>query len=324
MLAMAGTDLLAQCLESPDDDAAKLVYADWLEEQGQPFAELIRAQCANDSKRTASALRKYKKQWLAGITDWVDAEEPFRRGMLDRIYGATSKYAQKATQAALLAALSVFGVRRTMLRGPSAKLPGCGTLAYTSELRWFDCQADDTTIGALADSPHAARLSSLVLEKVRCTNAGIGKLARSKYLTRVRHFGLPAPVNMGAFDTTAVIGLLERLPIETLEIGHAFHVSAGVLGNAVAASKLKSLNLRLGREIKNLLEAKQLTALERLDASVFDYIDDDAIAPLLDNKAFANLTALRLSVPRALSSALVGRLRKRFGDNLDYSATSAR
>lgn len=28
--------------ERPDDDAPRLVYADWLEEQGDPQAELIR------------------------------------------------------------------------------------------------------------------------------------------------------------------------------------------------------------------------------------------------------------------------------------------
>jgi uncharacterized protein (TIGR02996 family) len=32
-------------LENPDDDAPRLVYADWLEEQGDPLAEFIRLQC---------------------------------------------------------------------------------------------------------------------------------------------------------------------------------------------------------------------------------------------------------------------------------------
>lgn len=33
-------------METPDDDVPRLVYADWLEEHGDPRAELIRVQCA--------------------------------------------------------------------------------------------------------------------------------------------------------------------------------------------------------------------------------------------------------------------------------------
>jgi uncharacterized protein (TIGR02996 family) len=36
-----------EIIESPDDDTLRLVYADWLEEHGEPPpAELIRTQCA--------------------------------------------------------------------------------------------------------------------------------------------------------------------------------------------------------------------------------------------------------------------------------------
>jgi uncharacterized protein (TIGR02996 family) len=36
---------LHMILENPDEDAPRLVYADWLEEQGDPLAEFIRLQC---------------------------------------------------------------------------------------------------------------------------------------------------------------------------------------------------------------------------------------------------------------------------------------
>jgi uncharacterized protein (TIGR02996 family) len=37
---------LAAVLESPDDDTPRLIFADWLEENGDPErAEFIRAQC---------------------------------------------------------------------------------------------------------------------------------------------------------------------------------------------------------------------------------------------------------------------------------------
>ena len=37
-------DLLQAVYTAPDDDAPRLVYADWLEERGDPRAEFIRAQ----------------------------------------------------------------------------------------------------------------------------------------------------------------------------------------------------------------------------------------------------------------------------------------
>ena len=42
---MTDNPFLQQVVENPDDDAARLVYADYLEEQGDPRCELIRLQC---------------------------------------------------------------------------------------------------------------------------------------------------------------------------------------------------------------------------------------------------------------------------------------
>ena len=36
---------LADIIENPDNDFPRLVYADWLEEQGDPRGEFIHAQC---------------------------------------------------------------------------------------------------------------------------------------------------------------------------------------------------------------------------------------------------------------------------------------
>ena len=36
---------LQAVLENPDDDTPRLIYADWLEERGDPRGEFIRVQC---------------------------------------------------------------------------------------------------------------------------------------------------------------------------------------------------------------------------------------------------------------------------------------
>jgi uncharacterized protein (TIGR02996 family) len=94
---------LSDILEYPDDDAPRLIYADWLEEHGQPErAEFIRVQCElarmedNDPRRAtmeareAELLKAHERSWvppdkLALFFKWkrgfVAVLEPCRRGV---------------------------------------------------------------------------------------------------------------------------------------------------------------------------------------------------------------------------------------------------
>jgi uncharacterized protein (TIGR02996 family) len=77
--------------EHPEDDAPRLVYADWLEEQGQAErAEFIRVQCAlaredGDDQPPALAARErelwrlHGKAWSAPLRPYSNRFE-FRRG----------------------------------------------------------------------------------------------------------------------------------------------------------------------------------------------------------------------------------------------------
>ena len=67
---------LQAILEQPDDDTPRLIYADWLEEQGDPRGEFIRIQCAlaglppDDARRPelgareAALLESHREAWL--------------------------------------------------------------------------------------------------------------------------------------------------------------------------------------------------------------------------------------------------------------------
>jgi uncharacterized protein (TIGR02996 family) len=86
---------LKRVLEQPDDDAPRLVFADWLEERGDPRGEFIRLQCALAKgqvpatlkklrHREQSLLQKYAKAWAksyAGIAQRCT----FRRGFVEGI-----------------------------------------------------------------------------------------------------------------------------------------------------------------------------------------------------------------------------------------------
>src|SRR5262249_38283509 len=108
--------LLAAVCEAPDEDAPRLVYADWLEEHGdeddQARAEFIRGQIALEGMaadhpdrdalrpRRVRLEREHGAGWLAELPDWAAPLEPqekvgraaggsaFWRGFLDQV-GAT-------------------------------------------------------------------------------------------------------------------------------------------------------------------------------------------------------------------------------------------
>jgi uncharacterized protein (TIGR02996 family) len=82
---------LGDIIEHPDDDAPRLVYADWLEDNGDsPRAEFIRVQCERarlpqEDDRHAELEARERRLVLKHADKWVSAELPlswteFRRG----------------------------------------------------------------------------------------------------------------------------------------------------------------------------------------------------------------------------------------------------
>lgn len=77
-----------------DDDTPRLVFADWLQENGdEPRAEFIRLQCAiargaGDTGAVDALLHEHRERWLIGLPKWC-ADRPdrcdFRRGFIAAI-----------------------------------------------------------------------------------------------------------------------------------------------------------------------------------------------------------------------------------------------
>jgi uncharacterized protein (TIGR02996 family) len=77
------TSLLDAIYANPDDDGPRLVYADWLQERGDPHGEFIALQLqaspdAAATKRMRELVKKHKKAWLGTLPLGGDIE--FRRG----------------------------------------------------------------------------------------------------------------------------------------------------------------------------------------------------------------------------------------------------
>src|SRR5579884_1340778 len=87
---------LVAILAAPDDDAPRLVYADHLEERGDPRGEFIRVQCElarlpegdrrrKDLERKERVLlAEHGEEWAGPVQDLVVQSE-FRRGFIDGV-----------------------------------------------------------------------------------------------------------------------------------------------------------------------------------------------------------------------------------------------
>jgi uncharacterized protein (TIGR02996 family) len=139
---------LAAIYANPDEDTHRLVFADWLDENGDPDrAEFIRAQCElsalppGDPRRVPLGLRevvlrqRHAHEWVEELPKWARAHSVrFRRGMPARIECTKKEFLRNASALA----------KRTAVDGVRFKL-------------------SDGTLSALAELPQLARLREVTL-----------------------------------------------------------------------------------------------------------------------------------------------------------------
>lgn len=82
MARVRNPTLYAAVLAAPDDDAPRLVYADWLTERGDPWGELIALQIARTHTDTPE-LAARERELLVG----VPPSQTYRRGFLEELGG---------------------------------------------------------------------------------------------------------------------------------------------------------------------------------------------------------------------------------------------
>ncbi len=72
--------LIHSLISDPDDEAARLVYADWLEDRNDPLAELVRVQCEirraeSDGENSEELLARERR-----LLDGLGFDRPGRSG----------------------------------------------------------------------------------------------------------------------------------------------------------------------------------------------------------------------------------------------------
>ena len=194
---------------NPEDDVARLVYADWLDENGDPArAEFIRlgVDChrapRTDHKpdprllRINQLLKAHREEWTAELPGpailW---EEMFGwwRGFPEcvAVVGREVLFLRHAAE--IIERTPARSLVLAVLSDPPATLAALGACPhvrhfhslYTARTRVRDAGAE-----AIADSPHFAGMEWLHLAENGITDTGGLALAHSPHLTRVRGLDL--------------------------------------------------------------------------------------------------------------------------------------
>ncbi|HKB37195.1 MAG TPA: TIGR02996 domain-containing protein, partial [Gemmataceae bacterium] len=192
---MADEDaFLRAVVEEPDDDAHRLVYADWLEERGDVRAEFIRLQYelerldADDLGRRPLEMRQeelrlaHEAEWAKGVRG-LATEWGFRRGFVERVtlyYPIFLKRADELFRAAPIREL-VF----PDFWGPGEDWKSLAGSPYLRRVRALEFPVGVPANGleALAASPQLAGLRSLALSRFPAGQlAGARSLAETPLL----------------------------------------------------------------------------------------------------------------------------------------------
>ncbi|HEX5269331.1 MAG TPA: TIGR02996 domain-containing protein [Gemmataceae bacterium] len=206
-----------------DDDAPRLIYADWLDEQGDADrAELIRVQCrrarlpAWDAAqlrlrlREEELLKEHGEQWLAEMPAVKGARwEGFRRGVVAEV----SFTSFEAMRAGAHACRAVAPVEAVTVRWPRRR-EGQGAVKPIAELRELSLTgrpAREGEVGWLADSPQLATLRALTARGLWLD--ALRRLTASPHLSGLKAFRLPSN-NLG---NTGIRVLTEESLLISLE-----------------------------------------------------------------------------------------------------------
>jgi uncharacterized protein (TIGR02996 family) len=189
---MTEEDALLQAISAePEDDAPRLVYADWLEERGDPRGEFIRLECAlaradpNGPRaaplwtRRQQLINKYEREWIRELRPFLKSWA-FRRGLVEQAGMGVRRFLDNADtlfRKAPVRHLRLFGASK--LIGAVAR---CPHLARLTSLDLYHNNIGDEGAEALAASPHLAGLRELFLSFNRIGDRGALSLAASPHL----------------------------------------------------------------------------------------------------------------------------------------------
>jgi uncharacterized protein (TIGR02996 family) len=185
--------------ERPGAYANRLVYADWLMDQGNPRGEFISCQVRASRLPRGSPQRldleaqahdlllAHEADWLGPLVGMV-ANWEWRGGLLDFVTVAADVFLAHAPR--WLPALPLLGVHLRKAQTHFAALARCEQLAHLNALYLGDNHLTDDHLEVLLDSPHLRGIRALYLHSNDLGVKGIRLLATTTNLPRLREMNL--------------------------------------------------------------------------------------------------------------------------------------
>jgi uncharacterized protein (TIGR02996 family) len=266
---------LRAILDEPDDDVHRLVYADWLDERGDPRGEFIRAQVEaaalppGDARRPAlearalELLRRHHDDWdrplldaagydpkaggllgmLGTIARLFRAPWPkpplylrdYHRGFVDVIHIDMGKFVERA--APLFDAAPIRDVYFELVSARLTDLAALPQLARVRGLHFIYTQLREDSLVELFASPHLAALRTLDLPGNHLSEQALRLLAVATCARRL------AALNLSNSDVSerGALALAEAPALAALA---ELDLSLNPVGDAGAASLAASPHLR--------------------------------------------------------------------------------
>lgn len=278
-----------------DDDTPRLVYADWLAEQGKDErAEFIRVQVEQArlpwwdvtrlqlQLREQELLKRHGEEWLAEVPAVEGAKwEGFRRGIVAEVSFASFE----AMRTRAHACRAVAPVEAVTVRWPQGRETGqtplwgdlAAPIAELRELSLTGRPAGEREISWLAGSPQLSTLRVLTARGLWAE--GLGRLVASPHLARLKALRLPAN-NLGnrgilAMIQTAALSELEDLDLSGRGVSERYNEDPTVtrpgmesLAGWSGLATVRYLNLSrndLGRaSLGTLLRSRHASGLKEL------------------------------------------------------------
>ena len=191
--------LLAAIVAHPDEDTPRLMYADWLQENGQPErAEFIRIQCAPDADEAAEERafeleERNRGRWLARMPQFSEARWGFQRGFPERLEADSELFLlhyKAFARVPWLRFLHLYGlaswhIRDFANRKWAPQWIELRTWLAGSAISSGPPQRNGPTLVALASCSQLSQLRRLTLFRSDLDAEGVRAIAESPYLEKL-------------------------------------------------------------------------------------------------------------------------------------------
>jgi uncharacterized protein (TIGR02996 family) len=265
----------------PHDDMPRLIYADYLDDAGDPQGELIRVQVelaslpTDDERRVALAAREtelldeYGETWLAPLRELGATgvtTRSFHRGLIERVRIDASRFLHTGDELCEIApALATIELREVAATPAADDLAACHMPAQISAVDLSANRLGPEHMATLRHAPWLAQIAVFNLQFNALRDEGVQQLVQAEMpalrelLLGINQIGPPGALALAHWPTLAHV---EQLSLRVNPLGD---IGAEHLRNSQFVQSLHTLDLASCRLSARCLRAMNELKVDRLN-----------------------------------------------------------